>query len=244
MNEMKPLLDSELPEDLASVLRSADADGPPEHAPAEARTLAAVAAHRAAGSNANEGRATTRIPFARSMLAPVVGACVGAAVVFASLVWWNAPLGANGTAAPTPSAPQAPASAARPPASASPEGVRIDDLPTARVEEAAPKPAGRPPVRRGDSAAELEDELAMIDSARAALAAKRPEATLAGIRAYHRRFRAGHFTEEADALEIQALVAMGRRDEAKAKGERFLASHPGSAYVRRVQSAVASEVKP
>jgi len=245
MSDMKPLLDSELSEELASVLRSAEVDGPQEDGPAQARTLAAVAAYRAAGSNANAGRSSAGTPFARSMLAPLVGACVGAAVVFASFGWSSSSPDADVTAAPAPSAAPAPApSPPAPPAPASPEGVRIDELPTARVEEAAPKTAALPPVRRGAPAMELEDELAMIDSARAALAAKHPEATLAGVRAYHRRFRAGHYTEEAEVLEIQALVALGRRDEARAKGERFLAAHPDSAYKRRAQSALGLEVTP
>lgn len=238
MSELKPLLDSEMPEDLSRVLRSAEADGPLQGDPAAARTLAAVAAHRAAIANAGE-RARAGIPFAKVMLV-LVFAGAGSATLLATF-GSSAPRGAKPALAFSPSmlaeAPPAP------PLSP-PQGVRVDDLPTARVEYVASKDTAPPPVRRADSAVELEDELALIDAARAALAAKRPEAALARVSTYHRRFRTGHFTEEAEALEIQALVAMGRRDEAKAKGQRFLASHPGSAYERRVQSALASEVTP
>ncbi|MDF2695947.1 MAG: hypothetical protein K0S65_4330 [Labilithrix sp.] len=245
MRPMKPLLDSEMPEDLASVLRSAEADGL-EHGPAEARTLAAVAVHRAARSNAHERRGSTGTALAKMTLVLAV-ACAGGAALF-STFGSSAPSGAELTPASAPSAPASSASPSAPsmpsaalaPAPASPEGVRIDDLPVARATRTTAPSAGR----GNRSEVELEDGLALIDSARAALAAKRPASTLASVEAYRRRFRGGHFEEEADVLEIQALVAMGRRDEAKTKGERYLASHPGSAYERRVQSALASEVTP
>ncbi|MBN9165105.1 MAG: hypothetical protein BGO98_25875 [Myxococcales bacterium 68-20] len=237
MSKLEPLLDSDLPEDLASVLRSAKADGPRDQTPAQARTLAAVAAHHAARSNAGNGRASSGMPFAKTMLS-LVAACVAGAALF-SAFGSDAPGGE--TSAP-PSLPSAPSSSLPSP-SLSTEGMRVDDLPSAPVEEAAPKAA--PSVaRRGGAVAELEDELALIDAARAALAAKHPETTLARVDAYHRRFRAGQFIEEADALEIQALAAIGRQEEATAKGQRFLAAHPGSAYQRRVKSALGLEVTP
>ncbi len=239
MSEMKPLLDSELSEELASVLRSAEADGPEQHATMQSRTLAAIAAHGAVGSYARARGASTGIPFAKTMLALVIAGAASTALLstFAS----SAPQGTHPAPPSTPSAPTTPSEQATPP---SPEGMHVEDLPTARVEEPKPKAAAPVPIRRGGSELELDGEVALIDSARAALAAKRPEAALARVDAYHRRFRSGHLTEEADALEIQALAAMGRRDEAKAKGQRFLSSYPGSAYERRVRSVLASEVTP
>ncbi len=246
MSEMKPLLlDSELPEDLASVLRSAEVDGPEDHEPAQSRALAAVAAHRAASTNGAGRRTSAGMPLAKTMLALAV-ACAGGAALFSTF-------GSSGThqAAPArvlasavPPAPQ-PLDESAPPAPAAPEGVRIDDLPAAPVDPPAAKPAAArtTSIARGAEDA-IQDELAIIDAARASLAAKRPEATLARVETYRRRFQSGHFNEEADVLEIQALVAMGRRAEAEAKGERFLASHPASAYTRRAQSALASEVTP
>jgi hypothetical protein len=257
MSEMKPLLDSELPADLASVLRSAEGDGPEEHEPAQKRALAAVAAHRAAASSPRDGGVRTGSPFAKVTLALVLACTGGAALVshFAS----TGPSGGSPTPASAPgtptlaSEPSAPpdealgsASSASPPSAvtASPQGVRIDDLPPARVEGTAIRKRAPSTGSSSTPEVELEDGLALIDSARAALAAKRPASTLAAVETYRRRFRGGHFEEEADVLEIQALVALGRRDEAKAKGERFIASHPASAYTRRAQSALASEVTP
>jgi len=249
LSELKPLLDSDLPDDLAGVLRSADADGPEDHEPAQTRTLAAVAAHRAAREGAQGRRANTGIPLAKTMVALVV-ACVGGGAL-SSTFDARGPVGAEPAPVSAPSPPSAPAALApalsAPPESpepVSPEGTRIDELPSARTGEPSRKTAAPAPVRRNGSDVELEDELAIIDSARAALAAKRPETTLAKVEAYRRRFRGGQFNEEADVLEIQALVAMGRRDEANAKGQRFLASHPDSAYKRRAQSALGSEVTP
>ena len=237
MTEIKPLLDSELSEELASVLRSAEADGPQEHAMMQSQTLAAVAAHRGVGSHAREHGASTGIPFAKTMLALVI-ACAGSAAVLSTFES-SAPQDAHPA---TPSAPAIPSAPATP--TSSPEGMHVDDLPTARVEEPKANASAPPAVRRGGSGLELDDEVAIIDSARAALAAKRPETALARVETYHRRFRSGHLTEEANALEIQALAAMGRRDEANAKGQRFLASYPRSAYEQRVRSVLASEVTP
>jgi len=181
------------------------------------------------------------------MVALVV-ACVGGAAL-SSTFDSRGPVGAQPAPVSAPRPPSALAALASavsaPPESPEPvssEGTRIDDLPPARMEEPSGKTATLAPVRRNGSDVELEDELAIIDAARAALAAKRPEATLAKVEAYRRRFRGGQFNEEADVLEIQALVAMGRRDEANAKGQRFFASHPDSAYKRRAQSALGFDV--
>jgi len=250
MSELKPLLDSELPEELASVLRSAEADGPEEHATMQSRTLAAIAAHGAVGSYAPERRVTTGIRFAKVLALGI--ACAGSAALL-STFGSSAPQDAHPAPPSMQTAPPSmqttpPSTQTTPPSTQttppSTQGKQVEDLPTVPVEEVATKAAAPAPIRRGREAAALDDEVAIIDSARAALAAKRPEAALARVETYQRRFRSGHLTEEANALEIQALAAMGRRDEAKSKGKRFFASYPGSAYGRRVQSVLASEVAP
>jgi hypothetical protein len=42
--------------------------------------------------------------------------------------------------------------------------------------------------------------------------------------------------QERDVLAIQALIALGRTDEARARRERFLAAYPGSAHKRRLDA--------
>ncbi|AKU97819.1 hypothetical protein AKJ09_04483 [Labilithrix luteola] len=239
MSEMKPLLDSEMPEELARVLRSARADGPPQDEPVAARALAAVAAHRAAASNADR-TTSSGLPFTKTLLAFVVAGSVGVMSFLATRVDVRVPHGAEPSPITLPSEPTA---APVPPSPTTSESVSVDDLPSAPVQAPAKTTASRS-ATRGASELDLEDELAIIDAARAALAAKQPETTLKQVQTYARRFHGGHFSEEAQALEIQALAAMGRRDEAAIKGQRFLDSHPGSAYERRVRSALATGVTP
>ena len=49
-------------------------------------------------------------------------------------------------------------------------------------------------------------------------------------------FRRPHFVAEADALEVQALAALGRTTKLARRGS-FLQAHPGSPYTQRVRSA-------
>lgn len=242
MSEMKPLLDSEMSEELARVLRSARGDGPPQDEPVEARTLAAVAAHRAAARTADR-TTSSGAPFTKTLLAVVVAGSVGIMSFLATRVDVHVPHGAEPSAIAVPSEPTAAPVTVVPPSPITSQGVSVDDLPSAPAEAPAKTTVSRA-ARAGASELDLEDELAIIDAARAALAAKQPETTLKQVQIYARRFHGGNFAEEAQALEIQALAAVGRRDEATAKGQRFLDSHPGSAYERRVRSALATEVTP
>lgn len=97
---------------------------------------------------------------------------------------------------------------------------------------AAPAPASR--VTRTVKPA-LGPEIELLDSARRALAAGDAERALALISSYRRRFPAGALEQEATVLEVDALEAKGRTGQASALKERFVAEHPGSAHVERVQ---------
>jgi hypothetical protein len=44
--------------------------------------------------------------------------------------------------------------------------------------------------------------------------------------------------EEADALNVEALVGAGRRDEAQSERDRFVRRHPDSLFRGRVEAAV------
>ena len=80
-------------------------------------------------------------------------------------------------------------------------------------------------------------EIAAIDKARGALTTERPAEALARVQTYRSTFAAPHFADEADAIEVQALAALGRKDEARRKGEEFLTRRPRSPYAQRVRSA-------
>ncbi|MBN9160073.1 MAG: hypothetical protein BGO98_41920 [Myxococcales bacterium 68-20] len=247
MSEMKPLLDESVSPDAAKLLRSAAKDGPESPKSAEARTLAAIGLLPAAEL------ATSTLPTGRGFGSFTrLGMLGSLAVVAAFGVVLAVRTSSTAPALPPSAGPDAPKIApaqpsASPPAPSVVETVRVEQLPSAAIDDgtgkvAVPRPssASKAPSRPG-----LEDELAAIDGARSELASGHPDAALARVQSYQRTFRAGRFSEEADALEIQALAALGRLSEARAKGERFLAAHPGSPYERRVRSSIPSdEVKP
>ena len=54
------------------------------------------------------------------------------------------------------------------------------------------------------------------------------------LRRYLDRYPAGSFRPEAIALEVEALMKLGREAEARALAERFVAEHRGSLLARRV----------
>ncbi|MBN9166777.1 MAG: hypothetical protein J0I07_37940, partial [Myxococcales bacterium] len=137
------------------------------------------------------------------------------------------------------------------PSPAAQETIDVMDLPTATA-AAAPvrvrppaaasaEPAAAARARASSGTPSLEDELAAVDQARAAFVGRNPALALARVDSYRRDFPAGRFMDEANALEIQALVALERRDEARNKAARFLAEHPDSPYAQRVRSAVGFE---
>lgn len=249
MSEMKPLLDDATSPDAARLLRSAESDGPETPESAEARTLAAIgllSSAEIATSSSSVGRVLgsfTRTATFGALIA-VVG--FGTAVAIRTSSTEGPPAHAPGASveAAVVRADTPPSTAA--PASLSTEGIRVDELPTALPSTVEKVPGPRATVTsKVPARPALEDELAAIDSARGALAAGHPDRALARVHDYHRSFRDGRFTEEAEALEIQALAGLQRRDEAREKGARFLAAHPGSPYERRVRSALDSvEVKP
>ncbi|MEZ4297899.1 MAG: hypothetical protein R3B70_23285 [Polyangiaceae bacterium] len=78
-----------------------------------------------------------------------------------------------------------------------------------------------------------ETELEMLDRAQKALSG-RPGEALSIAEEHGRRFPKGGLAPEREVIAIQALAALGRREEARGRAERFRAAHPGSAYLRRI----------
>jgi outer membrane protein assembly factor BamD (BamD/ComL family) len=83
-------------------------------------------------------------------------------------------------------------------------------------------------------AAELRDQIAFIDTARSDLAAGADRHALDTLRRYQERYPTGSFRPEATALRVEALVKLGRQEEARALAERFVAEHRGSLLAKRV----------
>jgi hypothetical protein len=230
MTDPERLLDGDLPSDIARLLSSAESDVPPEPERKQRRIVAAF------GLGAPLGSASSHPPQGATSAKRWVGLAAAAIVIGAAIVVMTT------FSNPAPSPPSAPAPNAEVVTVAAPSGeiatappampsLRVDELPTAA-------PAARPaPASPTAAPATVEDELKTIDAARGALASRRPEQALAQVERYRVTFANPHFVDEADALEVQALAALGRTDEAKSKAERFLKAHPDSPYTQRVQSA-------
>ncbi len=110
------------------------------------------------------------------------------------------------------------------------------------------KPARRArPARDGLESPALEpsltEEVAALDRARAALAARDTSAALRALDAYGVRFVRGRLAEEEVVLRVQVLLARGDLAGAGAVASVFSKAHPRSPYVARLRALVTAEEK-
>ena len=242
MSDPQRLLDGALPPEVASLLRSAETDDP--HAIDEKKDrLLAIAATSSPWATSQAQTASSGLRTARWIgLAAVM--IVGGSIAVSALSSSDGPRTSSvrptvATSTEQGSKPEAaPETEAAP---ATPIGVpslHIDELPSAAPPASVhpTAPAALPTAPRAETVT-VEDELKTIDAARAALTARRPDETLARVQRYRVAFREPHFVAEADALEVQALAAVGRTEEARTKAEQFFRTHPGSPYTQRVRTA-------
>jgi hypothetical protein len=104
----------------------------------------------------------------------------------------------------------------------------------AAAEPAAPEPA--PPV--APSAPPTISEVALLEQARAALRAGDTAHALVLVEQDATLYPDGVLVEEREALAIETLIKLGRRDEAVAKWTKFATSYPHSNYHARLQRLI------
>lgn len=159
-------------------------------------------------------------------LLPILGAFVvglaGGAALHAAVAGARAPDPREGAppavvVSPLPATPEA-ASAARVPASATPSAARSSAAP-ANTTRAGPVPM--------DSEALLREEAA-FDTARAAFVQGNMAAALQALAIHARDFPRGQHAAERDTMWIDALLALGRKDEACKRIEGFHRAYPRS----------------
>jgi len=126
--------------------------------------------------------------------------------------------------------------------------VSVDSLPSVNPPaRPAPKRTGsggaiakerspEPPAEQGDA---LTRELRLVDGARVELAA-RPEQARALLLRHAADFPSGQLASEREVLLVDALIRLGRRDEAEAHARSLVAREPGSPYAKRVESLLSS----
>jgi hypothetical protein len=112
-----------------------------------------------------------------------------------------------------------------------------------QMQGASPSPQ---PVDTSDPAAEpastIGGEVSLLRSARRALHSD-PAATLAQASEHARKYPSGLLSQESEVLSIEALIGLGRLDEARGRATIFLAAHPDSSHagkVRRMLSEIGS----
>jgi len=240
------------------LLRAGAADAPPPRA----KDRATVALGLATGTAVTTGAATAGATTAAAKVtvlgmsattAKILGVCIASSAIAAVAVHSVAshrsttpnPVVASPSAA-TPvvsamrSAPSAAPVLAEPPL---PEPVP-DTKATPPASAAAPVPPAPPAsVRAADVASSrpapgtsMNDELALLDLARAAYRSGDPNRTLTLLNEHDQMFPSSPLALESQVLRIDALAAAGRTGEALDAADRFLAAHPNEPMSRHVQS--------
>lgn len=254
MSDPQRLLSAESGSDelLRSALGAADDDQPSADAfaqltsqlaaalPAGALTSAAstVARHAAsnAPSNATSHVASTAADTARLFSAKwilgalVVGGIAGASI-HAAVVPGVQPL-AHEAAAPSTSV--APAKGVAPPETI--PTVAVSALPAVSAVNAPPSVGQRPAASSSAAAASAPLEPELLDRAHDALLHGDATGALALTQQHARVYPQGVLAQEREVIAIEALLALKRRDEAKARGAAFRAAYPGSGHIARLDA--------
>jgi TolA-binding protein len=93
--------------------------------------------------------------------------------------------------------------------------------------------ASSQPKEEDDPAAEM----ALLHAAQDALRTS-PSSALAKTAEHARRFPRSALAQEREVIAVEALVKLGRKDEARARVARFEKSYPGSTHARRLDALV------
>jgi hypothetical protein len=209
-----------------------------ERASAEsrARALALVGAGAAAGAAVAASRSATTLTTTVKVTL-VVAALAGGAWVATRA---REKPGSNAPVA-QPSAP----SRVEPTKPASAAVVVLESSSAIAVPSAAPSPAPKkvvtaaaPSSAPSSKPAPIDDaaaELALVSSAHAALQSGDPQGALTQLATWRERYK-GVYAEEAEAIEVDALVASGAKERAAKSAARFVERWPHSPHTARMQA--------
>ena len=124
---------------------------------------------------------------------------------------------------------------APPPSAAPVMPIALSAAPVTSASAQAPSSASAPVQQRPD---DISEERAMLDTARTALGRGDGVSAMTGVKKHEQRFPKGQLAEEREAIAVQALVALGRGDDARARGERFKRTYPNSVLAPAVNAAL------
>jgi TolA-binding protein len=124
------------------------------------------------------------------------------------------------------------------PAHVAPKPAPMEPIPAALPEE-APKAAPAERVRHETRVAPVSDireEIRLLDQARAAVKSGAHGRALRTLAKYDQKFPRGQFRQEVQVLKMEALKQSGDSQRASALAKKFLAEHPNSPHVERVEN--------
>ncbi|MBX3225561.1 MAG: hypothetical protein KF795_33960 [Labilithrix sp.] len=228
-----------------SLLQSSESEEPSSRL--EEKILASLAAAPSAGGEpgpASDATAEAARGGARFLL-PTVFAALAIGLVGGAIALGRAPesspddaLGKPAASAPVslpPAAPEAPSAPDVP-------TVSLDALPSAppaRPAPQAPTRAATTTAPAPDDASSLEREIALLDAVKAKLGAGATADAARALDGYDAEFPRGTLRPEATVLRIRTLIALGKRAEAQALADDFLARHPSSVHASRIRALLA-----
>jgi hypothetical protein len=102
---------------------------------------------------------------------------------------------------------------------------------------ASARKSTEPSIREGGARTLAREEVLLV-AARRALAAGHPDDALARLSAHERVYPDSVFTEEREAMSVNALAQSGRHDEARARAALFERRFPRSMLLSSVRAAV------
>ncbi len=227
------------------LLAAARSDSPPKGARERMLLAMGVSAGASlagaeAAAAALQGTTVKSAAGGASLLLKAVGlGAVAGAVGMAALVGLNREEPPKSRAAPSVAPPpSAVVEVAPPPLEASPLA-EPQPIPTRAV--VPPVVTGNVPApsssARSIPLAEIDEQRALVERAREALAAGRASTAIKALNEYEARFGFGVLGHEQVALKVRALLALGRQAEATSLGERYLAERPNgtqAATIRRL----------
>ncbi len=124
---------------------------------------------------------------------------------------------------PAPTLLPEPAAAPQPPAPVP----RRHAAPSKPVETLAPPEPAR-----------IETEVDLLTRAQSSIASGDASAALELLREHAERFAQGALVQEREVMAIEALVNLGRLDEARGRADRFRRQYPASSHLLRIDSLV------
>ncbi len=125
----------------------------------------------------------------------------------------------------------------QPPSSVTPQQQRAKPAVRAKEKDFAPPAVVVAGPAETDT---LAAENVLLERARTALLRQNPSAALEALVLYGRAYPQGELEEEADAMRIQVLVQLERREEAVERAAAFSSKHPTSLLRESVKAAIDS----